>query len=426
MKLRNSFQTLKSISIWTLLLIFFITHSYGQTLLKPDRVFDGTDIHESWVVLVEGNTISYSGELSGLKKPKGTKEIDLAGTTLMPGIIEGHSHLLLHPYNETDWNDQVLKESPVERAIRGSVHAKNSLMAGITTMRDLGAEGAGYTDVYLKKTIEDGIIVGPRSLVAGPAIVATGAYGPKGFHDGVTVPLGAEPVSGKEEAIKTVRTQMGNGADLIKIYADYRWTPGADSQPTFLQEEIDAIVETAESAGKYVVAHASTPEGMKRAILGGVETIEHGDGGTLEIFTMMKEKGIGLCPTLAAGDAITQYRGWNKGKDPEPERITQKKKSFQLALESGVQIVFGGDVGVFTHGENYREMELMVQYGMQPKDVLISATSGNAAMFHLDQLGQLKKGFLADIIAVQGNPIKDIRSIRKTNFVMKDGVIYRE
>lgn len=425
MKLRNSFQTLKSISIWTLLLIFFITYSYGQTLLKPDRVFDGTDIHESWVVLVEGNTISYSGELSGLKRPKGTQEIDLAGTTVMPGIIEGHSHLLLHPYNETDWNDQVLKESPVERAIRGSVHAKNSLMAGITTMRDLGAEGAGYTDVYLKKTIEDGIIVGPRLLVAGPAIVATGAYGPKGFHDGVTVPLGAEPVSGKEEAIKTVRTQMGNGADLIKIYADYRWTPGADSQPTFLQEEIDAMVETAESAGKYMVAHASTPEGMKRAILGGVETIEHGDGGTLEIFTMMKEKGIGLCPTLAAGDAITQYRGWNKEKDPEPERITQKKQSFKLALESGVQIVFGGDVGVFTHGENYREMELMVEYGMQPQNVLISATSGNAAMFHLDQLGQLKKGFLADIIAVQGNPVKDIRSMRNTTFVMKDGEVVK-
>lgn len=425
MKLHNMPRKIKSIRIWTLLLLFFLTQSYAQTLLKPDRVFDGTDIHENWVVLVEGTTITFTGALSGLKKPKGTQEIDLAGTTLMPGIIEGHSHLLLHPYNETDWNDQVLKESPVERAIRGSVHAKNSLMAGITTMRDLGAEGAGYTDVYLKKTIEDAIIVGPRLLVAGPAIVATGAYGPKGFHDGVTVTLGAEPISGKEEAIKTVRTQMGNGADLIKIYADYRWTPGADSQPTFLQEEIDAMVETAESAGKYVVAHAGTPEGMKRAILGGVETIEHGDGGTLEIFKLMKEKGIGLCPTLAAGDAITRYRGWDKGKDPEPERITQKKKSFKQALESGVQIVFGGDVGVFTHGENYREMELMVEYGMKPQDVLVSATSGNAAIFHLNQLGQLKKGFLADIIAVKGNPFKNIEAMRQTPFVMKDGVIYK-
>ena len=409
-----------------LLCLFSVYLTSAQTLLKPDRVFDGTELHENWVVLVEGNQITYAGNLNGLKKPNNTTEIELQGATLMPGIIEGHSHVLLHPYNETDWNDQVLKESPVERAVRGTVHAKNSLMAGITTMRDLGAEGAGYTDVYLKKTIDDGIIVGPRLLVAGPAIVATGAYGPKGFHDGVTVPLGAEAASGVDQCIETVRRQMGNGADLIKIYADYRWTPGADSQATFLQEEIDAMVATAKSAGKYVVAHAGTPEGMKRAIQGGVETIEHGDGGTLEIFKMMKEKGIGLCPTLAAGDAITQYRGWNKATDPEPERIQQKRRSFKMALESGVQIVFGGDVGVFPHGENYREMELMVDYGMKPLAVLKSATSDNASMFHLNRLGSLKKGFIADIIAVKGNPVKEITAVKNVSFVMKDGVIYKE
>ena len=412
--------------IWFYVLLFTFGNLYSQTLLKPDRIFDGIEMHDNWVVLVEGNLITYAGNLNGLKKPKNTTEIDLTGTTLMPGIIEGHSHVLLHPYNETDWNDQVLKESPVERAIRGTNHVKNSLLAGVTTMRDLGAEGAGYTDVYLKKTIDDGIIIGPRLLVAGPAIVATGAYGPKGFHDGVTVPLGAEAASGVDQCIETVRRQMGNGADLIKIYADYRWTPGADSQPTFLQEEIDAMVATAKSAGKYVVAHAGTPEGMKRAIQGGVETIEHGDGGTLEIFKMMKEKGIGLCPTLAAGDAITQYRGWNKATDPEPERIQQKRKSFKMALESGVQIVFGGDVGVFPHGENYREMELMVDYGMKPLAVLKSATSNNANMFHLNQLGELKIGFLADIIAIKGNPAKDITTVKNVSFVMKDGLIYKE
>lgn len=408
------------------LFLFSTSLCFAQTLLKPDQVFDGTELHTNWVVLVEGNQITYVGNANGVSLPNNTTEINLAGSTLMPGIIEGHSHVLLHPYNETDWNDQVLKESPVERAVRGTVHIKNSLMAGVTTMRDLGAEGAGYTDVYLKKTIEDGIIDGPRLLVAGPAIVATGAYGPKGFHDGVTVPLGAEPASGVDECIETVRRQMGNGADLIKIYADYRWTPGAASKPTFLQEEINAMVATATTAGKYVVAHASTPEGMKRAILGGVETIEHGDGGTPEIFKMMKEKGVGLCPTLAAGDAITQYRGWNKATDPEPERIQQKRKSFKLALDSGVQIVFGGDVGVFTHGENYREMELMVDYGMKPLAVLKSATSGNASMFHFNELGSLKKGFLADIIAVKGNPVQDISVVKNVSFVMKDGVIYKE
>jgi len=400
--------------------------SFSQTLLKPDRVFDGTKMYNDWVVLVEDNLITYAGKVNSVTLPSTTKEIDLSGTTLMPGIIEGHSHILLHPYNETDWNDQVLKESPVERAIRGTVHVKNSLLAGVTTMRDLGAEGAGYTDVYVKKTIDNGIIDGPRLLVAGPAIVATGAYGPKGFHDGVTVPLGAEAASGVDQCIETVRRQMGNGADLIKIYADYRWTSGAASKPTFLQEEINAMVATATTAGKYVVAHASTPEGMKRAILGGVETIEHGDGGTMEVFKMMKEKGIGLCPTLAAGDAISQYRGWNKATDPEPERIKQKRKSFKMALDSGVQIVFGGDVGVFPHGENYREMELMVAYGMKPIDVLRSATANNAKMFHLNQLGNLKKGFLADIIAVKGNPVEDISVMKNVSFVMKDGVVYLE
>lgn len=408
-----------------ILLFLMLAPVKAQLLLVPDQVFDGETLHSNWVVLVTENRITFAGPIANLKNSGSYEKKELKGTTLMPGIIEGHSHLLLHPYNETEWNDQVLKESPVERAIRGVVHAKKSLMAGITTMRDLGAEGAGYTDVYLKKTIEDGIIPGPRLLVAGPAIVATGAYGPKGFHDGVTVPLGAEPVSGKAEAIKEVRTQLGKGANFIKIYADYRWGKDEPSQPTFLQEEIDAMVATATSAGRYVVAHAGTPEGMRRAILGGVETIEHGDGGTMEIFKMMKEKGVGLCPTLAAGDAIERYKGWKKGIEPDTDRISKKKKSFKLALESGVDIVFGGDVGVYSHGENYRELELMVEYGMQPLKVLQSATSVNARIFHLNELGRIQKNFLADLIAVEGNPVKDIKKMRKVAFVMKDGVVYK-
>ena len=397
----------------------------GQMLFKPDRVFDGTTVHPDWVVLVEGEVIVYVGSPTGLKTPKGTQEMTLKNMTLMPGIIEGHSHLLLHPYNETDWNDQVLKESPVERAIRGTVHAKNSLMAGITTVRDLGSEGAAYADVSLKKTIDQGIVPGPRMLVAGPAIVATGAYGPKGFHDGVTVPLGAEPVSGVDEAIRTVRRQLGNGADFIKIYADYRWGAGEPSQPTFLSNEIEAMVAAATSAGRYVVAHASTPEGMRRAILGGVETIEHGDGGTEEIFRLMKERGVALCPTLAAGDAIERYGGWKKGIDPEPIRIGEKRASFRRALDSGVTIVFGGDVGVFSHGANYLEMELMVDYGMSPMEVLKAATSVNAEVFHLEKLGKLEKNYLADLIAVPGDPTKNIEAMRQVKLVVKNGMVYK-
>ena len=411
-------------AVFTVLFGFIISISSSQTLLKPDRVFDGNSIHEGWVVLVKGNKIIEVGSSSSVKIPKGTKEIVLNGKTLMPGLIEGHSHVLLHPYSETVWNDQVLKESPVERSIRATNHVRNSLLAGVTTMRDLGAEGAGYSDVYIKKTIDEGIIIGPRLLVAGPAVVATGAYGPKGFHDGVKVPLGAEEASGND-VIKTVRRQLGNGADFIKIYADYRWKPGSVSQPTFTLNEIKLMVEVAESAGSYVVAHASTPEGMRRAILGGVETIEHGDGGTAEIFKLMKDNGVGFCATIAAGDAITQYNGWEKGKEPEPARIQQKRKSFKLALDSGVDIIFGGDVGVFTHGENYRELELMVEYGMDPLKTLQSATSLNARIFHLENLGNVKKGFLADLIAVDGNPTKDIKAMQNVLFVMKDGVIYK-
>lgn len=411
-------------SKFVIILAFLISVSNAQTLLKPDRVFDGLEMHSDWVVLVEGNRITQVGPMSEITKPTGTKEIILKGKTLMPGLIEGHSHILLHPYNETSWNDQVLKESPVERSIRAVNHVKSSFMAGVTTIRDLGAEGAGYSDVYIKKTIEQGVIIGPRLLVAGPAIVATGAYGPKGFHDGVNVPLGAEEASGND-VIKTARRQLGNGADFIKIYADYRWKPGASSQPTFSLEEIKDIVHTAESAGSYAVAHASTPEGMRRAILGGVQTIEHGDGATKEVFQLMKKHNVALCPTLAAGDAISQYNGWNKGKDPEPNRIIQKRKSFKMALEIGVEIAFGGDVGVFPHGENYRELEMMVDYGMQPVKVLRSVTSVNARIFHLENLGQIKTNFLGDVIAVDGNPLQDIKAMRKVSFVMKDGIIYK-
>jgi imidazolonepropionase-like amidohydrolase len=411
-------------AVFTTVFGLVICIASSQTLLKPDRVFDGKEMHDNWVVLVDGNRITQVGLMSNMKLPIGTEVIDLKGKTIMPGLIEGHSHILLHPYNETSWNDQVLKESPVERSIRAVNHMEASLMSGVTTMRDLGSEGAGYSDVYIKKSTEEGIIIGPRLLVAGPAIVATGAYGPKGFHDGVKVPLGAEEASG-DEVIKTVRRQLGGGVDFIKIYADYRWASEEPSNPTFSIDEIKLMVETAESAGRYAVAHATTPEGMRRAILGGVETIEHGDGGTAEIFELMKQNNVALCPTLAAGDAVLQYNGWKKDSGPEPERIMKKKTSFKLALESGVAIAFGGDVGVFTHGENYRELELMVDYGMSNKRVMQSATSVNATLFHLQDLGEIKKDFLADVIAVDGNPFEDIKVMRNVLFVMKDGVIYK-
>lgn len=405
------------------LLFYRVSDTLAQTyLLKADQVFDGQAMHTGWVVEVTDQRITYVGKERG---GDFSEVISLPGHTLMPGLIEGHSHILLHPYNEVSWNDQVLKESVAERSARAVNHLRASLMAGVTTMRDLGSEGAGYADVGLKQAVEKGVIPGPRLLVAGKAIVATGSYGPKGFHEGVTVPLGAEVADGYDDLIRVTRDQIGKGADFIKVYADYRWSPDETAAPTFTVEELKTIVKVAESSGRYVVAHAASNEGMMRAIEAGVETIEHGDEGTLEAFELMKQKGIALCPTIAAGDAITQYRGWRKGIDPEPERIKNKRESVRQALQSGVKIVFGGDVGVFPHGENVRELELMVEYGMKTMDVLQSATSVNAHQFHLDELGQLKAGFLADIIAVKGDPSKNISDLWQVSFVMKDGKVYK-
>lgn len=394
-------------------------------LLEPDRVFDGIEMHQGWEVIVKNKRIEYVGP--PLKPDSNRRVISLKGCTLLPGLIEGHSHLFLHPYNETAWDDQVLKESRAERVARATVHAKNTLLAGFTTVRDLGTEGAGYDDVGLKQAIEKGIIPGPRMIVATRAIVATGSYGPNSLSYDIGSPKGAAEADGGDALIKEVRTQIGKGADLIKVYADYRWGIHKEAEPTFTLNELKLVVEVAASSGRQVVVHASTQEGMRRAIMAGVATIEHGDDGTPELFALMKEKGVALCPTLAAGDAILQYRGWKKGIDPEPERIKIKRKFFKDALASGVIICMGGDVGVFSHGDNAREMEMMADYGMNPLNVLRSATSVNADVFKLSrETGRIKVGLLADIIAVKGDPSKNIRDIRQVRFVMKDGVVYRE
>ncbi|WP_116106044.1 metal-dependent hydrolase family protein [Lewinella sp. IMCC34191] len=391
------------------------------TLITARHVFDGSELHENRAVLVRGDTIAAVGTASELGGD-GCKVVDYPDGTLMPGMIEGHAHLLLHPYNEVGWNEQVLNESYAERAIRGGVHAGRTLRAGFTTVRDLGSEGAGYVDVGLKQTIEKGVIPGPRLIVAGKAIVASGSYGPKGFREGVEVPLGAEEADGHDDIIRVVRDQIGHGADLIKVYADYRWGPNGEAMPTFTQDELDLIVEVANSSGRPVVAHAATAEGMRRATLAGVATIEHGDGGTPEVFELMAERGVALCPTLAAGDAILQYRGWRKGRDPEPERIREKRASFAAALAAGVTIVAGGDVGVFSHGDNVRELEMMVDYGMEPEAVLRSVTSGNAQVMGLsERIGQIRAGLLADLVVVSGNPLEAMSRLREVQWVMLGG-----
>ncbi len=382
-------------------------------LLRPARIFDGesAQLHDGWVVLVRGAKIDAVGRESDVKPPAGAKVIDLPGLTLMPGLIDAHSHVLLHPYSETVWNDQVARESLSLRVARATNHLRNTLLAGFTTLRDLGTEGAGYADVGLQQAVQQGIIPGPRLVVATRAIVATGSYGPKGYASEWSVPQGAEEADGVDGLTRVVREQIGKGADWIKVYADYRWGAGGTAHATFTLDELKLAVEVAKSAGIPVSAHATSTEGMRRATLAGVETIEHGDGGTPEIFRLMKEHGTALCPTLSVAAG------------PNAER---KKIVFKQALDAGVVIASGSDVGVFPHGDNAREIETMVNWGLPLIDALRSATSIDARVLHMeDKIGRVKTGLFADLIAVEGDPTRDVSALRRVRFVMKGGELFK-
>ncbi len=400
-----------------------------RTLLIPDRVWTDGEIHRGWCVLVEGERLAAVSTRPSIGDVSDCETIALPGATLLPGLIDLHSHLFLHPYNETSWDDQVLKETEAYRTARAVRHAEATLLAGFTTLRDLGTEGAGYADVSLKRAIEDGIVKGPRLFVAGRAIVATGSYGParRNYRTDCCFPQGALEASGVDEVVRAVRLEAAHGADWIKLYGDYRTGPNGETRPTFSQEEMNAAVATAHDLGRPVAVHAMTDEAMQRAARAGVQTIEHGYGGSRETFALMREKGVAFLPTLTVSEALSEYfRGYVPGESDPTESMQMAARGFRNARAEGVTIGCGSDVGPFPHGENARELAWMVRLGMTPAEALTAATTVNARILGREnELGKIEPGFLADLIAVAGDPAADIAVLKQVSLVMKNGAIVR-
>jgi len=395
----------------------------ARVALHPARLWSpGVGVREGLSLLIEDEriaTIAPRGKIAG-----DAEAIELPGCTLLPGLMDLHSHLFLHPYNETAWDDQVLKESEAYRTVRAVHHARATLRAGFTTLRDLGTEGAGYADVALKRAIDEGLTPGPRLLVATRAIVATGSYGParRRFRPDCCLPQGAEEASGVDEIVGAVRHQAAHGADWIKVYADYRAGPNGETVATFSVAELRALVETAHSLARPVSAHATSDEGMRRSALAGVDTIEHGYGGTRATFELMKEKGIAFLPTLTAARAISLYRGEYVPGGGASLHMQEAANAFRTALDIGVVIGCGSDVGVFAHGENLAELEAMAELGMRIEDALTAATATSATIIRREkELGRLREGFLADIVAVDGDPLSDLAALRTPRLVIKNG-----
>jgi len=414
-----------------LLLLGPLSSALSQSHLSAIRcgkLIDGRSDQpiENAVIIIEGNRIKEVGQLIPI--PPGAEVIDLSNATVLPGLIDCHTHLVLHGGS---YDDQLFKESLAYRAIRSVVAAKKTLEAGFTAVRDVETEGAMYNDVALRDAINQGHVPGPRIQASTRALSITGGYAPYGFSPDVDVPFGAQLADGVDGVRKAVREQIRHGADWIKIYADSRYRHRlADSlvgSATFTDEEMKAIVEEAEKVGVHVCAHAYTSEVAQRAVRAGVRSIEHGLYLDDETFKVMKLKGAYLVPTMIA------YSLWARDTTNTPAQkkmveysVARHKETFQRALKSGVKIAFGTDM-YNPHGDGTKELALMVGYGMPPMKVIQSATIVAAQLLGWEnELGTIQPGKFADIVAVQGDPLRDITVLEEVKFVMKDGKVYKK
>ena len=399
--------------------------------IKCGKLIDGKTDHvqEHAVILIGNNTIISVG--TSVQIPRDADVIDLSAATVLPGLIDCHTHVLLQgDITSQDYDEQLLKESIPYRTIRGAVSAQAALHNGFTTIRDVGTEGAMYADVDIKKAITNGIIEGPRMFVATRALDVTGAYALTGYSWELHMPKGLQIVDGVDECRKAVREEVENGADLIKVYADRNYYFASDGQLhsilTFSFDEMKAICDEAHKLHRNVAAHAMGRDGIENAIRAGVNTIEHGNGFDDELISLAKQKGVFWCPTLF----ITQYVAEGRAAEGRPiykQMIDCQRKAFAKGVQAGMKIAFGTDVGGFAWEVNEAvEMKEMVDAGMTPLQAISSATTVGAELLGMTgKLGEISAGAFADIVAVQGNPLQDISILEHVKFVMKDGKVYK-
>ena len=420
---------------WCAAIVILVAHCFGNTggpsqktvVLRCGTALVGPEGQASRnaLIVIEGDRIRQIG----VTAPAGAEVIDLSGETCLPGLIDTHTHVLLQgDVTEADYDVQLLKESPQYRTILATVNARRALDYGFTTIRDLETEGAGYSDVDLKRAINEGVIPGPRMQVATRAMDVTGAYPLLGYAPNVPAPHGVLVVDGADEARKAVREQIMYGADWIKVYADrgYRVRDNGvlDDIPTFTMDELRAIVDEAHRERHKVASHAMALQGVHNSVEAGVDTIEHGYYIADDDLKTMAARGIYYVPTIYVGIYVAQGRA-AEGATVWVKMTAIHEDTFRRAMKAGVKIAFGTDAGGFPWTENpAQEFEYMVKWGMTPAEAIRSATATAAELLGMqNEIGTIEPGKLADIVAVPGDPLKDISLLEKVDFVMKGGVV---